>query len=334
NKIIQLNARKIGVITIPSFYLDFEAQQQNSGNYNSTSRDVARILNELNAEHVDGVIIDLRDNGGGSLEESVNVSGLFIPSGPVVQISDSAGGKDVLKDEDSRVQYSGPLAVLVNRYSASASEIFAAAIQDYSRGVIIGERTFGKGTVQSLIKLSRPSSIVEKRPYLGEIKLTVAKFYRISGESTQHKGVEPDIIMPSMINTAAIGEDTYTSSLPWSIITPSFYKPTAEISPEKINLLRQKFQERSLSNPLYQSYLKDIGTLDQIRKKKAVSLQDSAVKSETETINRIEKQWVKGPDAKNELSKDAVLNQSASVVADLAEIEAGKPAARALPALR
>ncbi len=333
-KIIQLNARKIGVITIPSFYLDFEAQQQNTGNYNSTSRDVARILNELNAEHVDGVIIDLRDNGGGSLEESVNVSGLFIPSGPVVQISDSAGGKDVLKDEDSRVQYSGPLAVLVNRYSASASEIFAAAIQDYSRGVIIGERTFGKGTVQSLIKLSRPSSIVEKRPDLGEIKLTVAKFYRISGESTQHKGVEPDIIMPSMINTAAIGEDTYTSSLPWSIITPSFYKPTAEISPEKINLLRQKFQERSLSNPLYQSYLKDIGTLDQIRKKKAVSLQDSAVKSETETINRIEKQWVKGPDAKNELSKDAVLNQSASVVADLAEIEAGKPAARALPALR
>jgi carboxyl-terminal processing protease len=332
--IIQLNARKIGVITIPSFYLDFEAQQQNTGTYNSTSRDVARILNELKAEHVDGIIIDLRDNGGGSLEESVNVSGLFIPSGPVVQISDSAGGKDVLKDKDSRVQYSGPLAVLVNRYSASASEIFAAAIQDYGRGVIIGERTFGKGTVQSLIKLARPSSVVEKQRDLGEIKLTIAKFYRISGESTQHKGVEPDIIMPSMINTAAIGEDTYTSSLPWSTITPSFYKPTAEISPEKINLLRQKFKERSLSNPLYQSYLHDIGMLDQIRKKKAVSLQDSAVKSETETINRIEKQWIKGPDTAKELSKDAVLNQSAAVVADMADIDAGKPVARALPASR
>ncbi len=128
-RIVLQNTKKIGVITIPSFYLDFEAEQQNTGNYNSTSRDVARILEELNAEHVDGIVIDLRDNGGGSLEESVSVTGLFIPSGPVVQISNSIGGKMVLKDEDSRVQYGGPLAVLVNRYSASASEIFAAAIR-------------------------------------------------------------------------------------------------------------------------------------------------------------------------------------------------------------
>ena len=321
--IIVQNARKIGVITIPSFYLDFEGQQQNTGNYNSTSRDVARILEELNAEHVDGIVIDLRDNGGGSLEESVSVTGLFIPSGPVVQISNSTGGKTVLKDEDSRVQYNGPLAVLVNRYSASASEIFAAAIQDYNRGVIIGERTFGKGTVQSLIKLSRSDSFIGKRPELGEIKLTIAKFYRISGGSTQHKGVEPDITMPSMIDTARIGEDTYTSSLPWSTITPSFYKPGREISPEKINMLRQQFQERSQKDTLYQSYLHDLDTLDQIRKKKAVSLQEAAVKAETETIKRIEKEWLKEQDTTKELSKDAVLNESAAVVADLAEIEAG-----------
>jgi carboxyl-terminal processing protease len=320
--IILQNGKKIGVITIPSFYLDFEGQQQNTGNYNSTSRDVARILEELNAEHVDGIVIDLRDNGGGSLEESVSVTGLFIPSGPVVQISNATGGKAVLKDEDSRVQYSGPLAVLVNRYSASASEIFAAAIQDYRRGVIIGERTFGKGTVQSLIKLSRTDSSIEKRPELGEIKLTIAKFYRVSGGSTQHKGVEPDITMPSMIDTARIGEDTYTSSLPWSTITPSFYKPGAELNPEKINVIRQKFQERSSTDTLYQSYLHDLDTLDQIRKKKAVSLQDSAVKSETETIQKIEKQWIKDQDATKELSKDAVLNQSVAVVADLAVIEA------------
>ena len=321
--IIVQNARKIGVITIPSFYLDFEGQQQNTGNYNSTSRDVARILEELNAEHVDGIVIDLRDNGGGSLEESVSVTGLFIPSGPVVQISNSTGGKTVLKDEDSRVQYSGPLAVLVNRYSASASEIFAAAIQDYNRGVIIGERTFGKGTVQSLIKLSRTDSFIGKRPELGEIKLTIAKFYRISGGSTQHKGVEPDITMPSMIDTARIGEDTYTSSLPWSTITPSFYKPGREISLEKINMLRQQFQERSQKDTLYQSYLHDLDTLDQIRKKKAVSLQEAAVKAETETIKRIEKEWVKEQDTTKGLSKDAVLNESAAVVADLAGIEAG-----------
>lgn len=330
--IIIQNAKKIGVITIPSFYLDFEGQQQNASDYNSTSRDVSRILNELNAEHVDGIVIDLRDNGGGSLEESVSVTGLFIPGGPVVQISDAAGGKMVLKDDDSRVQYSGPLAVLVNRYSASASEIVAAAIQDYGRGVIVGERTFGKGTVQSLIRLSRRDSFVGDKGGLGEIKLTMAKFYRISGGSTQHKGVEPDIAMPSMIDMAKIGEDTYTSSLPWSTISPSLYKPTAEVSPEKINLLRQNFLQRSSKNPLYQSYLHDIATLEQIRKKKEISLQDSAIKSETETIKRIEKQWVKEQDAAKELDKDAVLNQSAAVVGDLAaELEAGNLKAGTLP---
>jgi carboxyl-terminal processing protease len=321
--IILQNGKKIGVITIPSFYLDFEGEQQNTGNYNSTSRDVARILEELNADHVDGIVIDLRDNGGGSLEESVSVTGLFIPSGPVVQISNASGGKTVLKDQDSRVQFSGPLAVLVNRYSASASEIFAAAIQDYGRGVIIGERTFGKGTVQSLIKLTRPVTFEGNRPELGEIKLTIAKFYRVSGGSTQHKGVEPDITMPSMIDTARIGEDTYTSSLPWSTITPSFYKPVTEINPEKIKVIQQKFQARSTMDPLYQTYLHDLDTLDQIRKKKSVSLQDSVVKSETEKLKQIEKQWIKESDATKELSKDAVLNQSVAVVADLAEMDAG-----------
>ena len=319
--IIQQEGKKIGVITIPSFYLDFEGEQQNTGNYNSTSRDVSRILDELNAEHVDGIIIDLRENGGGSLEESVKVTGLFIPGGPVVQISNSTGEKTVLKDEDSREQYEGPLAVLVNRYSASASEIFAAAIQDYGRGVIIGERTFGKGTVQSLIPLSRHTSLQGGQPELGEIKLTIAKFYRISGGSTQHKGVEPDILMPSLIDTARIGEDTYTSSLPWSTISPSFYKPAAEISPEKIELLMKKFQEQSSKNPLYQSYLNDRNTLDKIRKKKAVSLQDSEVKSETETIKQIEKRWALEQDSTKDLSKDVLLNQSATVVANMVEIK-------------
>jgi len=316
--IILQDGRKIGVIAISSFYLDFEAQQQNTGNYNSTSRDVSRILNELNAEHVDGIVIDLRDNGGGSLEEAVNVTGLFIPFGPVVQISNSKGGKAVLKDEDSRLQYNGPLAVLVNRYSASASEIVAAAIQDYGRGIVIGERTWGKGTVQSLIKLARPFAVSVKRPDLGQIKLTIAKFYRVSGESTQHKGVVPDIAMPSMIDTSIVGEDTYTSSLPWSTISPSFFEPTAEVSRNEIGVLRHKFQKRSSKNTLYQTYLHDLNTLDQIRRKKAVSLQDSAFKTETETMKQIEKQWVQQPDSTRDIKKDVLLNQSAAIVSDMA----------------
>ena len=315
--IIQEGSKKIGIITIPSFYLDFEGQQKNTTNYASTSRDVSRILNELKAEHVDGIIIDVRNNGGGSLEEAVNVTGLFIPGGPVVQISNSNGANSVLNDQDTRQQYSGPLAVLVNRYSASASEIFAAAIQDYGRGVIIGERTFGKGTVQSIIKIVRPITFYEKSPDLGEIKLTIAKFYRISGGSTQHKGVVPDLTMPSMIDTATVGEDTYTSSLPWSTITSAIYHPTAEINLEKINLLREKEAVRASKNTPYQTYLHDLSTLDQIRKKKSVSLQDSAFKSEIETVKKIEKQWVPEQNTTKDLSKDVLLNEAAGVVADL-----------------
>ena len=322
--IIQEGGKKIGVITIPSFYLDFEGQQQNTGNYASTSRDVNRILSELNAEHVNGIIIDVRNNGGGSLDESVKVTGLFIPSGPVVQISSAKGQNTVLNDDDIREQYSGPLAVLVNRYSASASEIFAAAIQDYGRGIIIGERTFGKGTVQSVSKLERPITFFEKSPNLGEIKLTIAKFYRITGESTQHKGVEPDITLPSMIDTSTIGEDTYTSSLPWSTITRTQYQPTAEISPEKISVLRQQEIERSSNNALYQSYLHDRNTLDQIRKKKSASLQDAAFKSETETIKQIGKLWNQEQNETREISKDVVLNEAAGVVADLTELNTGE----------
>jgi len=319
--IIQHNGQKIGVITIPSFYLDFEGQQRNTGNYTSTSRDVTRILSELNADHVDGVVIDLRDDGGGSLDEAVNVTGLFISSGPVVQISDAAGGKVVLRDEDRQVQYSGPLAVLVNRYSASASEIFAAAIQDFGRGVIMGERTFGKGTVQSIVKLDRPFSFFGKKPEFGQLKLTIAKFYRISGGSTQHKGVIPDIVMPSMIDTSAVGEDTYTSSLPWSTLSRSFYRPTGEVTQEDIVLLRQKQQERSSKNRQYQAYLADLNTLNQIRKKKVVLLQDSTFKSEIETIKKIEGLWVHDQDSTKNINKDILLHQSAAVVSDLAELK-------------
>jgi carboxyl-terminal processing protease len=324
-KIIQQSGRRIGIINIPSFYLDFEAQKRNNGAYNSTSRDVARILAELNAANVDGIVIDLRDNGGGSLEEAVNVTGLFISSGPVVQVSNSTGGKGVLRDEDRQVTYTGPLTVLVNRYSASASEIFAAAIQDYGRGVIVGERTFGKGTVQSIIRLERPYTLFGKQPELGQLKLTIAKFYRISGESTQHKGVVPDIFMPSLIDNSAIGEDTYTSSLPWSTVSRSFCSPSLEVSQPMLSALRQKFQGRILGDPAYQSYLKDVATLNAIRKKKAVSLKESVFRVETEKIKLIEKLWVPETEGDAKLPKgkgrDIVLDEAVGITADLAGIK-------------
>ena len=320
--IIQQDGKKIGVITLPSFYLDFEGEKNNTTNYASTSNDVARILNELKHEKIDGLVIDLRNNGGGSLEEAVKVTGLFIPKGPVVQISNATDGNTVLNNEEKEQQYLGPLTVLVNRYSASASEIFAAAIQDYGRGVIIGERTFGKGTVQSIIKIVRPITFYEKSPELGEIKLTVAKFYRISGGSTQHKGVEPDITVPSMIDASTIGEDTYTSSLPWTTIAQAAYQQTKNVTPQTISLLRQKEEERSSGNPVYQNYLQALHSLDTIRKKKAVSLQELSFKSEIETIKKIEKDWIQEEDANKNTGKDVLLHEATEVTADLSTLTA------------
>ena len=318
--IIELDNLRIGVITIPSFYLDFEAQRLNA-NYNSTTRDVARILSELNAAGVQGVIIDLRNNGGGSLEEAVNVAGLFIPGGPVVQISNSSGGKMVLRDEDRRVLYDGPLAVIVDRYSASASEIVAAAIQDYGRGVIIGERTFGKGTVQSLVKLTRPFSFLSKQTNLGQLKLTIAKFYRISGGSTQHKGVIPDIVIPSLIDASSVGEDTYPSSLPWSTISRTFYRPVSAVSREEIERLRQSYQAASALNRTGKEYLRYLGILNRIRKRKTVSLIDAAFRSENEELKRIEKRWMIENESGKSSGSDFVLNRSSEIMGNLVHMK-------------
>ncbi|MCE1274973.1 MAG: carboxy terminal-processing peptidase, partial [Chlorobiales bacterium] len=320
---------KIGVIVIPSFYLDFEGEKQHQKNYASTSRDVSRILGELKRENVEGIIIDLRENGGGSLEEAVNVTGLFIHDGPVVQVSNSIGGKSVLRDEDSREQYDGPLAVLVNRYSASASEIFAAAIQDYGRGLIIGERTFGKGTVQTIVKLQRPFSMFVKQPDLGQLKLTIAKFYRISGGSTQHIGVIPDIVLPSMIDSDVVGEDTYSSSLPWTTISKAYYTPENDISKDDIMVLRAKFQERTSRDQAYQSYLKDLATLNTIRKKKVVSLNEATFRSENETLKKITERWGQESQIGKDKTKkptDIILQEADGIMNDLVTRKSVKPA--------
>ncbi|WP_397379267.1 carboxy terminal-processing peptidase [Pseudomonas sp.] len=228
---------KLGVIEIPAFYLDFKAFRAGDPNYKSTTRDVKRLLTELEKEKVDGVVIDLRNNGGGSLQEATELTGLFIDQGPTVLVRNSDGRVDVLADENSGVYYRGPLAVLVNRLSASASEIFAGAMQDYHRALILGGQTFGKGTVQSIQPLNH-----------GELKLTLAKFYRVSGQSTQNQGVIPDIKYPDLMDTKEIGESALPEALPWDSIKPAI-KP--ELDPIKPFLaeLQSRFEDRTAQNP-------------------------------------------------------------------------------------
>ncbi len=205
---------KVGVITVPGFYQDIAAQSAGDENYRSTTRDVRRLIEELEKEHIDGLVLDLRQNGGGYLPEATALTGLFVDRGPVVQLKDTTGRLEVLDDPEPGVAYDGPLAVLVDRASASASEIFAGAIQDYHRGVVLGQRTFGKGTVQNLVPLDRWS----QKPVNGQLTVTIGKFYRVTGESTQHRGVEPDVQLPSLIDMKEVGESALEAALPWDRI--------------------------------------------------------------------------------------------------------------------
>ncbi len=211
--------QRFGVIDLPTFYLDSAARAQGQKDYRSTTRDVERLINELTSAEggVDGIIVDLRGNGGGALLEATQLTGLFIESGPVVQIKNSDGEVEAERDSDPAVAYEGPLAVLVDRYSASASEIFAAAIQDYGRGVVLGEPTFGKGTVQSVAPLDRDGK-------LGQLKITMAQFFRVNGDGTQHRGVIPDVLFPTAIDSDAQGERGLDNALPWDAVAPAKYK--------------------------------------------------------------------------------------------------------------
>ncbi|MDA0791941.1 MAG: carboxy terminal-processing peptidase, partial [Proteobacteria bacterium] len=239
--------QKVGVIDIPTFYSDFQALQAGDKNYKSTTRDVRGLLAELTAEGVDGIIIDLRNNGGGSLTEARTMTGLFIDRGPVVQLRYKNNQVDIHPDRDPSVAYSGPLAVMVNRLSASASEIFAGAIQDYQRGVIIGSQTFGKGTVQTIVPLPMNR---------GQLKMTQAKFYRISGESNQHRGVIPDIHYPDSWDPETIGESALENPLPWDTIRSTSYRTKSSILP-LLPDLRSLHDQRIRTDPEF-AYAKDV----------------------------------------------------------------------------
>lgn len=272
---------KVGVITVPGFYQDIAAQSAGDENYRSTTRDVRRLLKELKAEKIDGLVIDLRDNGGGYLPEATALTGLFIDKGPVVQLKDTTGRLEVLDDPEPGVEYDGPLAVLVNRFSASASEIFAGAIQDYGRGIVLGQRTFGKGTVQNLVPLDRWA----QRPVNGQLTVTIGKFYRVTGESTQHRGVEPDVPLPSRIDMKKVGESALDAALPWDRIPGvPFHADRRNLPP--IPLLTTEETERAERDPDYRWLLADIAENDTLREQKSVSLNLAKRKAEREQLDQ------------------------------------------------
>ena len=277
----------IGVIKVPSFYRDYRALSNGDKDYTSTTKDVRRLIRELEDEGIDGLIIDLRNNGGGHLTEATALSGLFIDNGPVVQLRNSSGRISRLDDPDPvpRVSYNGPLAVLVNRFSASASEIFAAAIQDYARGVIIGQQTFGKGTVQNLYSLDQ----YVRRPDeagLGQLTLTIGKYYRVTGESTQHRGVKPDIALPSSIDTELVGESVRETALPWDTIRTTKFQAGAPLD-STISSLMASHNSRSKDDPDYQYLMAGIHDIEQVRAQKSVSLNIEVRRAERkDEINR------------------------------------------------
>ncbi len=275
--------RRIGVVNIPTFYLDAAARARGETDYRSTARDVARLLAELEREGVDGVVLDLRGDGGGALSEAVELSGLFIPTGPVVQIRDATGKVQVLEDGDDTVAYAGPLMVLVDRESASASEIVAAALQDYGRALVVGEPTFGKGTVQSLIDLSRLARGAAGD--LGQLKATVAQFFRINGSSTQHRGVVPDLTLPTASDPSTDGERSFDNAIPWAKVEAARYRVGGDLL-SLLPTLRARHQLRVGVDPGFRWLLEEGAAQLAVSNRSTTSLAENRRRAEREAERR------------------------------------------------
>jgi carboxyl-terminal processing protease len=290
---------KIGVIDIPDFYLDFKAAQRGDADYKSTTRDVRRILDTLKQQKVDAVIIDLRSNGGGSLSEAIDLGGLFIKSGPIVQTRD-ARKVDIDEDDDPAIAWEGPLGVMTDRFSASASEIFAGAMQDYGRAIIMGTQTYGKGTVQSVVDVNRLIGMADKLkllaanqksgekalpandtglPEFGQLNFTMAKFYRVNGNSTQRKGVVPDVTFPMIYPAEKYGESSEPSALPWDSIKSSNFKAFSDLSAVR-KQLEQLHEQRMKSSQEYKYLLEDIADFNRRESETSVSLNEARLKKE------------------------------------------------------
>jgi carboxyl-terminal processing protease len=322
---------RVGVITVPSFYQDFDARSRGEADYTSTTRDVERLIKELQETGIGGLVMDLRNNGGGHLSEATALSGLFIKNGPVVQLRNTTGKIEVLEDPVPSQVYSGPLVVLVNRFSASASEIFAAAIQDYNRGIVIGQQTFGKGTVQNLYLLDQyaPRSQIDG---LGQLTLTIGKYYRVTGGSTQNRGVIPDIELPSIIDTTQIGENTKPRALPWDQIKATRYSPDGKLDKQLSTLNRGQIQ-RAATDPDFQFLLEDIELVEELREQKAVSLNLDNRRNEQKTRKDLrlqrenDRRQARGIEAIDSMENaeekdipDVLLNQAAEILTDMASM--------------
>jgi len=269
--------RHVGVITLPTFYEDFEARRRGDKDYRSATRDVAKLLTELKQKNVDGVLIDLRNDGGGSLSEAIDLTGLFVGKGPVVQVRNAGGRIEEGRNMHTDMVWSGPLAVLVNRNSASASEIFAGAIQDYGRGVIVGENTYGKGTVQNLVDLDQMSQ--HEKPTFGELKMTIQQFFRVDGESTQLRGVTPDINFPITVDFDQNGEQTYDNALAWTSIPAANYTPTSDLK-TIVPMLAARHDARAGKAPEWQALTADISDWRKVRKETTISLNEQTRRAE------------------------------------------------------
>ncbi len=323
---------KLGVIEIPAFYMDFNAFHRGDPNYTSTTRDVAELLVELRKENVDGLVIDLRNNGGGSLLEVNKLVSLFINRGPTVQVREAGGRVSVENDQYPGMLYAGPMAVLVNRYSASASEIFAGAMQDYGRALIVGDQTYGKGTVQTLLDLNH-----------GKLKMTNAKFYRVSGSSNQNLGIVPDVNMPSLIDKEEVGESSLPNAMPWDEIKPADYQRYQDLVP-LLPALRERHDERIQGDPEFVYVEKLRGLLRRANERHELSLnaerrqawqhdfddQRLAIENtlrkhrgeepidKMEDLRKLEEQRALDPEANEEpMDEDPYLRETGHILADM-----------------
>ena len=317
---------RIGVIDLPTFYVDFDGRSSGKTDYRSTTRDVARLVKELQAENTDGLIIDLRGNGGGALTEATTLTGLFIEKGPIVQVKDAKGRVRVKHDSDPTIAYRGTLAVLVDGNSASASEIFAGAIQDYGRGIVIGESTYGKGTVQNMVELDRYAR--NKDAKLGQLKFTTAQFFRINGDSTQHRGVVPDILLPTARDDSERGERGLENALPWQQVASTRYSPfdQADLS-AALPKIRSLHQTRVADDPGFEFLLSNQTLDNEIAALGEVSLLES--RRQVERAQRqsvrdsltaaLRKAWDLSEgenDTDKEFPGDIVLNETAQILTD------------------
>ena len=265
--------------------LDFEGLRKGDPDYKSTTKDVKKILISLENDSIDGILLDLRNNGGGSLAEAIELTGLFIPEGPVVQIKNTTGKVEVQEDEDDKLYYDGPLGVLINRFSASASEIFSGAIQDYKRGVVIGEQSYGKGTVQNLLDIDRFLPSWEEKP--GQVKMTIAKFYRVTGSSTQNKGVTPDIELPSRFSAEEFGERALPAALPWDQISSSKFTTMNSIDDHIIRKLAKEHEKRLKDDPYLIELINQNNDFKKMQHLKELSLNMEERKNEQEELEQL-----------------------------------------------